>query len=631
MSVLAYNLFTASRRWLSAVALICAVGMSANAMAAETCYQDDTGRIVRRRQPGFTPVPCPPPREAAPPSTGPGKDAGATTQAPEQGPEAATFPGGRRPPDSVSALPRPRIVDYTESVPLPDRWRIVDSLGYHSSLLDPYNRNVLKSDRPVFDDWFFNLGLISDSRAESRELPTAVGGSSTRFPGENDVFGRSRQRVFSQTVATQLVFFKGDTVFRPPDYEFRLTPVFNYNYASIGEIEGVNVDPRKGRSRSDNFVGLQEAFFDAHLRNVSDRFDFDSLRIGIQPFSSDFRGFLFQDNQLGVRLFGTRDNNQLQYNVGWFRLLEKDTNSGLNSVRERPRNDDVFVFNLYRQDLPVKGFTSQAIVLYNRDREADDIHYNDNGFLVVPAPLGLQKARNYDVVYIGYNGDGHFGRLNLTASTYYAVGSENRGTFEDRKTDISAFFAAGELSVDFSWVRARLSMLYGSGDKNPYDDKATGFDAVFENPQFAGGDTSYWIHQAVPLIGGGGVALSAPNAVLNSLRSSKDEGQSNFDNPGMMLIGVGADLDLLPTLRLALNANDLYFANTQVLEAARNQGGTAKHIGADLSAALTWRPLDSQNIVLRASYARLIAGNGFRALFPRQDPDYLLLDVLLAY
>ena len=45
-------------------------------------------------------------------------------------------------------------------------------LGYKSNLLDPYNRNVLKADRPVFGSWFFNLGLIAESVFESRDLPT---------------------------------------------------------------------------------------------------------------------------------------------------------------------------------------------------------------------------------------------------------------------------------------------------------------------------------------------------------------------------------------------------------------------------------------------------------------------------
>ena len=71
----------------------------------------------------------------------------------------------------------------------------------------------------------------------------------------------------------------------------------------------------------------------------SDRYDFDSVRVGIQPFQADFRGFLFNDNQLGIRLFGNRDNNRFQYNLAAFWRLEKDTNSGLNDVDQRPRDD----------------------------------------------------------------------------------------------------------------------------------------------------------------------------------------------------------------------------------------------------------------------------------------------------
>ncbi len=225
------------------------------------------------------------------------------------------------------------------------------------------------------------------------------------------------------------------------------------------------------------------------MRNVSDNFDFDSFRIGIQPFSSDFRGFLFQDNQLGARLFGTRGNNKWQYNLAYFRRLEKDTNSGLNDVGDSPRKDDVFVANLYRQDFPVLGFTSQATVLYNRNRE-DELRYNANGFIERPASLGLENFREYDVTYVGYNGDGHFGRVNLTTSVYYAFGDETPSVFVNQKVDISALFAAAELSMDFDWIRPRISLLYGSGDDDPFDDEANGFDAVFENPQFAGADTS---------------------------------------------------------------------------------------------------------------------------------------------
>jgi hypothetical protein len=610
---------------------------TSGAYAADACYRDNAGRIITRRRPGSVEVPCPPPPKVESPAA----DAGeipvqesavlqGTTNVLRGGPEEVVEVV-RVPPAYISPIPRPGSADFVESMPIPDRWRIVDSLGYKERWWDPYNRNVLKADRPVHDDWFFNLGLTSDTTLEIRNVPTPAGASSTQDPGEVDVFGQNDQTVLSQTLVAEFVYYKGDTVFKPPEYEFRFTPVFNFNRTVLQELQGVNADPRQGRRRSDAHVGIQAAFVDKHLRDVSERYDFDSIRIGIQPFSSDFRGFLFQDNQLGVRLFGNRDNNQWQYNLAWFRRLEKDTNSGLNDIGAPLRHDDVLVANVYRQDFPVQGYTSQATVVYNRNRENGSAYYDGNDFQQRPAPLGRQSPRDYDVVYLGYNGDGHFGRINLTSSIYYALGKESPGTFVAADTDISALFAAAELSMDFDWVRARVSLLYGSADKDPFDRKATGFDAILENPQFAGSDTSYWIRQPVPLVGGGRVSLSGRNGVLNSLRSSKDEGQSNFTNPGVLLVGVGADLDILPTLRVSLNGNTLFFGDTAVLEVARNQAGIPKHIGYDLSAAMIWRPLLSQHTVVRASYSKLLAGKGFDALFPHSNPGYILLNAAFTY
>ncbi len=593
--------------------------------SADVCYQDASGRIVTRRRPGFVEIECP--GEAS--KTAPGESSAepayqrqGRVRAPEQA--RATNP--------VSPIPRPTIDDYVSSVPVPDRWRIVDTLGYHDRWFDPYNRNVLKADKPVYgEDWFFNLGVLSDSVVEVRDVPTPVGSSSTQSPGEIDVFGGNDQFAAIQNIAMEFVYYKGDTVFKPPEYEFRFTPVINVNYTKLDEVLGVNVDPRNGRTRTDDFVGIQAAFVDKHLRNVSDRYDFDSIRVGIQPFSSDFRGFLFQDNQLGVRLFGTRHNNVIQYNLAWFRRIEKDTNSGLNDLGQPLRDDDIFIANLYWQDLPALGYTSQVLLAYNRNRENDDAQYDKNGFIVRPASFGQERPRSYDVGYVGYNGDGHFGRVNLTTSVYYAFGHEDNSVFVDKTSDISALFAAAEVSVDIDWIRPRLSFLYGSGDDDPFDDKSKGFDAIFENPQFAGADTSYWIRQAVPLIGGGRVALSGRNGVLASLRSSKDEGQSNFVNPGIWLVGLGADFDVLPQLRVSLNWNSIWFDNTAVLEVARNQGSIDSSVGQDVSVALTYRPMMTQNIVLRTSYARLFAGNGFDDLYPNDDPGYFMFNLVLTF
>jgi len=530
---------------------------------------------------------------------------------------------------AFSAVPRPSVDDFKAKVPMPDRWRIVDALGYNDRWYDPYNRNVLKADKPVYgEDWFFNLGIISDTVYEDREVATPVGLQSSNNPGDLDVFGNYQQSLLNQNLAIEFVYYKGDTTFKPPDYEYRFIPVFNYNHTRVEEILALNVDPEEGQTRTDNHAGIQALFVDKHLRNVSSNYDFDSIRFGIQPFSSDFRGFLFQDSPFGLRLFGTRDNNKYQYNLALFRRMEKDTNSGLNDTELR--DDDLFIANIYLQDKPRLGFFSQFTLIHNRNRE-NDLFYDNNGFLARPASLGTERPRDYDATYIGFNGDGHFGRLNLTSSAYYVFGDESHGTFNDEKSDISAYFLAAEASMDFDWIRFSASILYGSGDDDPFDDKAEGFDAIFENPQFAGADTSYWIRQANPLIGGGKVALSARNGILNSLRSSKEHGQSNFTNPGIGLLGVGMDMELLPELSFSMNANYLNFDTTEVLEVARQQSDIDKKIGLDVSAAFIWRPLNSQNVVLRLSYAHLFAGDGFEQLFGEGDPDSLLLNIILTY
>ena len=447
-------------------------------------------------------------------------------------------------------------------------------------------------------------------------------------PQSNDQFGRPKQTFFSETFIPSFSLIKGDTTFQPPEFQLRITPAINYTQLDVGELGLINANPTDGTTRNSSFVGLQEAFVDYHLRDVSARYDFDAIRIGIQPINADFRGFLFQDQQLGVRLFGDRFNNRIQYNLAYFRRIEKDTNSGLNDLGQPLRRDDIIMANLFVQDLPVQGYTTEFSVIQNDNHETGT-YYDKNDFQARPAELGLDNPHKYDVTYFGLNGDGHFGRLNLTQSAYYALGNDKSNEFSGVGARIKAYFAALEPSMDFDWLRIRGSFLYASGDGHPYGRTEGGFDAILENPQFAGADTSYWIRQGIPLIGGGGVDLVGRNGVLPDLRSSKDEGQSNFINPGVLLLGIGADADVLPQLRFSLNFNHLSFNDTTVLEVLRAQSPIHRDIGWDISGAVTWRPFDTQNVILRASAAVLVPGQGFKDLFASEGSSQVYYSVLL--
>ena len=608
----------------------------------------------------------PPPEELAPTVTPPGDQAQPQTtpnwdeaEAPPVDPELID---GRERPGYTAPLPErieqrnegairapPPEAFLKDQLPIPDRWRLIESLGLvRENLLDPYNQNTYKGDRPINpdkvpwlpikgDDWFFVANLISDSVYEPRTFPIPVGVQTTEDPDRNDVFGNDFSQVFSQTFIAGFALLKGSTTFKPPTIEYRLTLAYNVNYVDVPERRVLFVEPSKPSHRLDQFLGVQEAFVDYHFSQFdNDRFDFISIRAGIQPFQSDFRGFLFNDQQLGVRLFGSRDNNRFQFNLGAFWRLEKDTNSGLNAILRSPRDDFVFVANAYRQDFLIPALTSQVTIVYNMNREADDIQIDTNGFPVRPALLGTLRGREYDFAYLGYNVDGRLGRVNLTGSFYWALGEDRNSFFTDRPADINAQFAAVEASYDRDWMRLRLSGAYASGDSDPYDDKETGFDAIFENPVFAGADTSYWIRQTIPFAGGGrAISINGRNGLLNSLRSSKEQGQSNFNNPGLMLVGVGADFDLTPQFRLSANANHLWFENTATLEVLRNEGSIPKEIGYDLSAAAIWRPKANQNIVFRLSAATLLAGDGFQDLFDNlgeeQEFYSILANVVLTY
>jgi hypothetical protein len=594
-----------------------------------------------------------PPDEAAPPIVPPGEQPRDWEEdIPPVDPEIID---GRKRPGYTAPLPErieqnnagairppPPEAFPTDQLPIPDRWRLIQSLGLvKENILDPYNQNTYKGDRPINrakvpwlpikgDDWFFVANLISDTVYEPRTFPIPVGVQTTNDPDRNDVFGNDFSQVFSQTFIAGFALLKGSTTFKPPTIEYRLTLAYNVNYVTVPERRVLFVEPSRGTERLDHFLGVQEAFVDYHFSQFdNDRFDFISIRAGIQPFQSDFRGFLFNDQQLGVRLFGSRDNNRFQFNLGAFWRLEKDTNSGLNSIVQRPRDDFVFVANAYRQDFLIPALTSQFTVVYNMNREANNVEIDDNGFPVRPGLLGTLRGREYDVVYLGYNLDGRIGRINLTGSFYWALGEDRNSFFTDRPADINAQFAALEASYDRDWMRFRLSAAYASGDSDPYDDTEGGFDAIFENPVFAGADTSYWIRQTIPFAGGGrAISVNGRNGILNSLRSSKEQGQSNFNNPGLILAGLGADFDLTPQFRLSANANHLWFENTSTLQVLRNEGSIPREIGFDLSASAIWRPKANQNLVFRLSAATLLAGDGFRDLFTARGGGREFVSVL---
>ena len=82
--------------------------LTTTATAAETCYRDDTGRIVKRRRPGYTEVPCP--DENAQPGETPSVTPNTQPQTPEDtGRAQRRRVIERAPPAYVSPIPLPSV------------------------------------------------------------------------------------------------------------------------------------------------------------------------------------------------------------------------------------------------------------------------------------------------------------------------------------------------------------------------------------------------------------------------------------------------------------------------------------------------------------------------------------------
>ena len=555
--------------------------------------------------------------------------------------------------------------DYpVNTKPRPDRWRIgfVPWKRYTSGVVEqpyetpdpmlwhPYKQSLLKGDLPIIgQDIFLDLTASAETVTEFRRVPTASGVSSA-VGGAYEFYGESEQIGIQNNLAFALNLFQGETVFRPVTWDIKLEPVFNVNYVAAQETGVVSPDPRgsltgnnntpppgngfvqnpgdigsllngqtgpadsyratQSTQRTKTYFALQQAFAEIHLKDLSDNYDFMSLRVGNQPFNADFRGFLFNDVNLGARLFGNYDNNLYQYNLAVFDMREKDTDSELNTLNAR--NQQVLVANLYRQDFIWPGYTAEWSFLGNFDHGG--VHYDDNGNIVRPEPLGSVQSHDERVYYLGWGGDGHIGRFNVSHQFYQAFGHDDFNGLAGRPVNINARMGAMEISYDHDWARYKASFFYASGDGNATDGTATGFDTIVDNPNFTGGPFSYWTRQGFNL-GGTLVNLKTPSSLVPDLRTSKSEGQANFVNPGVFIYGVGAEFDVTPKLRTFVNVNYIRLAETDPIQTALLTANIHPEIGWDLSLGFQYRPLLTDNIIISAGFGTLIPGQGYHDIY----------------
>jgi hypothetical protein len=174
--------------------------------------------------------------------------------------------------------------------------------------------------------------------------------------------------------------------------------------------------------------------------------------------------------------------------------------------------------------------------------------------------------------------------------------------------------AALELSLDKDWLRFKLSGFYASGDDDPQDDEARGFDTVLDRPFFIGGPFSFYVHQGFNL-GGTSVNIKQRDSLVLDFRTSKTEGQSNFVNPGVFIVGYGMDADVTPRLKAFVNANYIWTATTETTKQVLFTNHASQDLGLDCSIGVQWRPFLIENVVVSAGVGFFVPGQGYKDIY----------------
>jgi hypothetical protein len=476
-------------------------------------------------------------------------------------------------------IPRPG--DFSSGgdlFPVEDRWRLGFPYWYryaYGSPLDPYHQNVLKGDYPleIGGNRFLEITGVSDSLIVSRRRPVNVTGTD-----EDSVFV---QRFFLTTD-----YFQNENTFHPSEWFIRFTHVLDYR----------DVD------NQDGFVdyGLQEAFLDLQLGIESEWYDTSDVRLGRQVFVNDFRGFLYADAQKMIRLFGTRDANRLQYNVVVIDPDQIDAASNLLRTDE-DRDQIILGANAFRQDIPILGIFMHAGAYMNRDRFLQDV----------------------DAYYLELAAEGNYAGFDFTAAFIQAFGRDELNPIAQRSVDVNAQFFAFELVRPMDWFNPRVSLMWASGDDDPTDGTARGFDAIFDNPAFAGANFAFFNREA---LNSRGLVISNGNSFLPNLRN-KAFNPSNFVNPGLLMLTAGVDAVLSTRTVAFINYNYYEFDAPEAVEQGvrvKNAGlelDVSEEIGSDITIGVVYKPLIVDNVILTVGASRFFTGSGLETLINENDPD----------
>ncbi len=483
--------------------------------------------------------------------------------------------------------------------PYLDRWKTAE---YDTPFRDPSDRSMYQGDLPFYGDWLFlNLEAVLDGFYKHRR-----NADFTKHPVNGNQVNEPPQTFFRDNDFRRLIGLFGfemrnaDDVFKPATWRLRV----------LGGAE-VDEDFNAKDDGDDHDVTIIEAFAEHKVFDLGE-LDLAFIRLGIEPFKSEFHGLLFFDNTLSARLFGEYAKNKYRYNFAVLRPINKDAHSNFSNVidDDEPQGNSDGLQDRYI------GIASLAIADVTPGWNGEfSFHYDHN------RDDSGAKPFDRDAYYVGTTFNGALGPINFNPAAYVVFGKDRINAVDalgnvvvnGRETDILAGLALLDAAYTLpaaDYITLRGGYLFQSGDKNPGNDDQNGFAAPFENIALFGAGASYWTAEAIFFNKFGQTNGASQLVKTNGVMTDP----FSFDAPGLHLFNLGALVKLTQRLDSAINVNYMMFAEPDnFTQQVGQQVGQQvdRQLGLDVNAFVEWRPVLLKSFFIDLSGSGFFPGSGF--------------------
>jgi cytochrome c5 len=292
-----------------------------------------------------------------------------------------------------------------------------------------------------------------------------------------------------------------------------------------------------------------------------------NVRTGIQDYKSDLIGSIYSDTDLGVRVTGTYEG--IDWSLYGANRIENDLLSDFNQISSF-RDQQIYIAHL---QFNIGKTIVKPSIHFNIDDEGD--HRRGR----------VGRDENVEALYVGFTTYGPIGPVNLLTGLYGVFGNQDNvslvGAIPLRDQNVRAF--VGYLDVSYPMLNGKITPhiggFYASGDNDPFDGDATGFDAISDRVN-VWGSKGFMIGDRVSLGALGGRTVMRQNSPYTALRDT--DANSNFVNPGAVAVNIGLNTKPFDKLSLDTNFTQFWWRATDSLEAIMAALGTPNNLGNTL-------------------------------------------------